>query len=120
MKAQKRSLRSVPAAGQAGLVFVVDVTSLTEEGFVGSTKYEGRTVSLEFDDRDAGVFLSSEMASRLRVRKGSKVSLATENGRTLVTEAAVSGVGRAVRISNSKVYYEVGKEGGAILRVRKI
>lgn len=108
------------AAGQAELVFVVDVTSLTKKGFVGSTKYEGKAVDLEFDDGDAGVFLSSEMAARLHVRKGSKVLLVAENERTLVTDAAVSGVGKTVRISNPKVYYEVGKEGGAIVRIRKI
>ncbi|HUI24225.1 MAG TPA: hypothetical protein VLY82_07550 [Nitrososphaerales archaeon] len=106
------------AAGQAELVFVVDVTSITKEGFVGSTKYEGRVVDLEFDDSDEGVFLSSEMAARLHVRKGSKVLLVVENERNLVADAAVTAVGKTVRISNPKVYYEVGKEGGAVVRVR--
>jgi len=110
----------VAAAGQAELVFVVDVTSITKDGFVGSTKYEGKAVNLEFDDGNAGVFLSSEMAARLHVRKGSKVLLVSENERNLVTDTVVSGVGKSVRISNPKVYYEVGKEGGAVVRIRKV
>ena len=107
------------SAAGAELVFVVDVSSLTKEGFVGSTTYEGEPADLEFDDGEAGVFLTPGMAARLHVKKGSKVSLVVENERNLVTEAAVAGVGKTVRISNPKVYYEVGKEGGAILRVRK-
>ena len=107
------------SATQAELVFVVDVSSLTKKGFIGSTKYEGKTVELEFDDRDAGIFLSPEMAKRLRVRKGSEVSLVLENGRNQVADATVAGVSKTVRISNSKVYYGVGKEGGAVLRIRK-
>ena len=107
------------SARQAELVFVVDVSSLTNKGFVGSTNYEGKTVELEFDDGDAGVFLSSEMATRLHVRKGSRVSVITENERSQLTDAPVSGVGKRFRISNSKVYYQVGREGGAIIRIRK-
>ena len=107
------------SAQQAELVFVVDVSSLTEMGFTGSTKYEGKTVEVEFDDKDAGIFLSPEMAARLRVRKGSRISLVMENERNHVIDATVAGVGKTVRISNSKVYYEVGREGGAIVRVRK-
>jgi len=109
----------VASAGEAELVFVVDVSSLTKKGFVGSTKYEGKTVELEFDDKDEGVFLKPEMAARLHVRKGSTVSLITENEHNQVTGAAVSGVGQTVRISNLKVYYEVGREGGAVVRIRK-
>jgi len=109
----------VASARQAELVFVVDVSSLTKEGFTGSTKYEGKTIEVEFDDKDTGVFLSSEMAARMRVRKGSRISLITENERNQVIDATVAGVGKTIRISNSKVYYEVGKEGGAIVRVRK-
>lgn len=107
------------SARQAELVFVVDVSSLTKEGFIGSTKYEGNTVELEFDDKDAGIFLSPEMAARLHVRKGSRVSLMLENERNQMADAVVSGVGKTVRISNSKVYYEVGREGGAVVRIRK-
>ena len=118
-RAPKRSFHSVASARQAELVFVVDVSSLTRTGFIGSTEYEGKTVELEFDDKDAGVFLSSEMAERLHVRKGSSLSLTTENERNLVADASVAGVGKTLRISNSKVYYEVGKAGGAIVRIRK-
>ena len=101
------------------LVFVLDVTLLTKKGFVGTTSYRGKAVELEFDDGDAGVFLSSEMAARLKVRKGSRVLLTTENERHQVSEAVVSGVGRTLRVSNPKVYYEIGREGGAILKIRK-
>ena len=107
------------SAPQAEIVFVVDVSSLTKEGFIGSTRYGGRMVELAFDDKDAGIFLSSEMATRLGVRKGSRVSLIMEEERNQVAEATVAGVGKTVRISNTKVYYEVGKEGGAVLRIRK-
>ena len=104
---------------QAELVFVVDVTSLTKNGFVGSSSYEGREVDLEFDDAGKGAFLTSEMAARLRVRKGSKVSVVIEDEKNQVAELIVSGVGRAARISDPKVYYAVGREGGAVVRLRK-
>ena len=107
------------SADRAELVFVVDVSSLTKKGFVGTTTYEGRRVDVEFDDGDEGIFLTSEMATRLHARKGSKLSLITESERTQVTEAVLSGVGKGLRISDAKVYYEVGKEGGAIVRIRK-
>jgi len=109
----------VASAAQAELVFVVDVSSLSKRGFVGSTTYEGKTIELEFDDGDAGVFLTSEMASRLRVKKGSKVSVVTENERSMATGLAVGGVGKQVRISSRDVYYEIGKEGGAVVRLRR-
>ena len=107
------------SATQAELVFVVDVSSLTKKGFVGSTRYKGKTLDLEFDDKGEGVFLTAEMASRLRARKGSKVSIVIENESALVTDATVGSLGKAVRISSPKVYYEVGKSGGAVVRVRK-
>jgi len=109
----------VASARQAELVFVVDVSSLTKNGFIGSTRYGGKAVDIEFDDKDAGAFLSPDMAARLHVRKGSRVSLMMENERNLMADATVGGVGKTIRISNSKVYYEVGKEGGAIVRMRK-
>ncbi len=101
------------------LVFVVDVSSLTKKGFVGTTTYAGGQVDLEFDDGGDGVYLTSKMAGRIHVRKGSAVTLFVENERTQVSEATVSAVGRALRISDPRVYYEVGREGGAIIRVRK-
>ena len=107
------------SADQAELVFVVDVSSLDRRGFVGSTMYRGKAIDLGFDDEDEGVFLTSEMALRLHVKKGSKVLLVAENERKLVMDSVVSGVGRRARVSNSKLYYEVGKEGGAVVRIRK-
>jgi ABC-type lipoprotein release transport system permease subunit len=118
-KRPKRSRPSVASAGQAELVFVVDVSSLTKEGFVGTTKYEGNKVDLEFDDGGAGIFLTSEMASRLHVRKGSALSITIEDEQNQLVEAQVAGIGRVLRISDQKIYYAVGREGGAILRIRK-
>ena len=107
------------SANQAELVFVVDVSSLTKEGFIGTTNYEGNKVDLEFEDGGAGIFLTSEMASRLHVRKGSALSITIEDEQNQLVEASVSGVGRVLRISDPKIYYAVGREGGAILRIRK-
>jgi ABC-type lipoprotein release transport system permease subunit len=109
----------VALADQAELVFVVDISSLTKQGFIGTTKYEGREVELEFDDGSAGVFLNSGMAGRLHVRKGSKLSIVVEGEKNEVVESVVAAVGKTLRISEAKVYYPVGREGGAIIRVRK-
>ncbi len=106
-------------AGPQELVFVVDVSSLTKKGFVGSTTYEGKKVDLEFDDRGEGVFLSAEMARRLHIRKGSSLSILIEDERNQLVNASVAAVGKVLRISDPKVYYAVGREGGAILRIRK-
>jgi hypothetical protein len=118
-KRPKRSRPNVASASQAELVFVVDVSSLTKEGFVGTTKYEGNKVDLEFDDVGAGIFLTSAMAGRLHVKKGSALSITLEDEKNQLVEAPVAGVGRALRISDPKIYYAVGREGGAILRIRK-
>ena len=107
------------AAPAAELVFVVDVSSLTNKGFVGTTTYEGVQVDLEFDDGSAGVYLTSKMAGRLHVRKGSKLSLALEGETNQLVEVEVAGVGKTIRISDPRVYYGVGREGGAVIRVRK-
>lgn len=107
------------SAGAAELVFVVDVSALTSKGFVGSTEYEGRKIDLDFDDANAGVFLSSEMAGRLRVKKGSLISIVVEDDGNQVTETVVASVGKSLRISDSRVYYAVGREGGAVIHVRK-
>jgi ABC-type lipoprotein release transport system permease subunit len=109
----------VASASQAELAFAVDVSSLTEKGFVGTTNFEGTTVDLEFDDQDGGVFLSSRMAGRLGVRRGSTVSIIIESEKNQVVEAVVGGVGKALRISDPRVYYAVGKEGGAVIRIRR-
>ena len=107
------------SAGAAELVFVVDVSSLTKKGFVGTTTYQGKRIDLEFDDQGAGVFLTSEMAGRLHVRKGSALSVIIEEDENRVAGATVAGIGKAPRISDPKVYYAVGREGGAIIRIRK-
>ena len=107
------------SAVQPELVFVVDVSSLTKKGFVGTTTYEGRRVDLEFDDEGEGVFLSAEMAKRLHVRKGSLLVLLIEGERNDLAESDLASVGRVFRFSNHRVYYAFGREGGAVIRVRK-
>lgn len=114
----KRILRVTTATGSE-LVFVVDVSSLTKKGFVGSSTYEGKEVHLEFDDGADGVFLTPQMAARIHVRKGSRVLVTLEDGTALFAELPVSGVSRAPRISDQRVYYAIGHEGGAILHIRK-
>jgi len=109
----------VESASPKELVFVVDVSALTSKGFTGSTEYEGTRVDLEFDDGTAGVFLSPEMAGRLHVKKGSRLSIMVEDDVNQVADTMVALVGKSLRISDPKVYYAVGKEGGAVLRVRK-
>ncbi len=108
-----------PDVAEGELVFVVDVSSFTKRGFIGTTTFKGRRVDVEFDDGDEGVTLTSEAAKRIHVRKGSPLSLLVEDDRTQVIQTTVAGVGRLLRISQSKVYYAVGKEGGAIVRIRK-
>jgi ABC-type lipoprotein release transport system permease subunit len=109
----------VPSADGAELVFVVDVSALTKKGFVGSTKYEGKKVDIDFDDGKEGVSLTPEMATRLHVRKGSRVSLIMENDANQVAEVTVASIGKTIRVSDSRVYYTIGREGGAVLRLRK-
>lgn len=115
----KRSNEGVAAAERAEIVFVVDVSSLTKKGFVGTSTYGGKKVDLEFDDSGAGVFLTSDMAERLHVRKGSKLSIIIEDEKKQMVESAVAGVGTRTRISDPKVYYSVGREGGAVIRLLK-
>lgn len=106
-------------AERAEIIFVVDVTSLTKKGFVGTSTYGGKKVDLEFDDSGAGVFITSDMAARLHVRKGSKLSIMIEDEKKQMVEATVSGVGSRTRISDPKVYYAVGRDGGAVIRLLK-
>ncbi|MGP8056906.1 MAG: hypothetical protein ACLP9K_04815 [Nitrososphaerales archaeon] len=101
------------------ITFVVDVSSFTEKGFIGTSSFAGEPVAINFDDENQGVFLNHEMAGRLGVKKGSWVSARVEADRTKVVQMAVAAVGKAVRISDSKVYSAIGKEGGAVIRVRK-
>ncbi len=120
-KTQKTNPRlpmSLPKSGE--LLFVVGVSSFTKRGFIGSSSLNGKPVEIEFDDGDVGVILTAEMCSRIQARKGSKVTIIVEGEASpRIAESVVAGVGEKVRISSAKVYYEVGREGGAIIRLRK-
>ena len=100
------------SAGAAELVFVVDVSALTKKGFVGTTEYQGKRIDLDFDEEGDGVFLTSEMAGRLHVKKGSHLSLIIEDDAYQVAGVTVAAVGKTLRVSDPKVYYAIGKEGG--------
>jgi ABC-type lipoprotein release transport system permease subunit len=101
------------------IVFVVDVSSFTEKGFIGTSRFKGESVAIDFDDGGQGIFLSHEMARRLGVKKDSRVSAFVEADRTQAAQMTVAAVGRIIRISDAKVYYAIGKEGGAVIRIRK-
>ncbi|MDV3278569.1 MAG: hypothetical protein LYZ69_08945 [Nitrososphaerales archaeon] len=102
------------------LVFAVDVSSFTKNGFIGTTSFGGKPVEVEFDDGDEGIFLSAEMCEKIGVRKNSKVDVIVEaDDRPQVAESVLAGVVKAPRVSNAKVYYEVGRSGGAVVRIRK-
>jgi hypothetical protein len=118
-KGLKRSPSGVADAERTELVFVVDVSSFSKNGFVGTSEYEGARVDADFDEEGKGVFLTAEMAGRLRVRKGSKVTLTVEGETSAVSELTVAGVGKELRFSDPKVYYGIGREGGAVLRLTK-
>ena len=109
----------MPDAVDNELVFVVDVSSFTKGGFLGTTSYEGKTIEIEFDDHGEGAFLTSEMAKRLKARKGTGLSVIVEEEKSSLAKVEVAGIRGSVRISDPKVYYAVGKEGGAVVRVRK-
>ena len=115
----KRSRAGVSGFAEAEIVFVVDVSSFTERGFIGTSSFAGEPVAINFDDENQGAFLNHEMAGRLGVKKGSWVSAQVETDKTQAVQMAVTAVGKSVRISDSKVYYAVGKEGSAVIRVRK-
>lgn len=107
-------------SGVGELIFAVDVAAFTKEGFVGSSNYAGQPIEIEFDDADAGVFLNHEMGEKLHVRKGSAVTLIVDTDeRPQVTASVVAGTGEKVRISSARVYYQVGRDGGAVVRIRK-
>jgi ABC-type lipoprotein release transport system permease subunit len=109
----------VAGAAEPELVFAVDVSSFTKKGFVGTTAFEGGQVDLEFDDGSKGVFLTLGMAKKLHVRKGSSLSILIENDRREVSKSIVGGVGKRLLVSDARTYYSVGKQGGAIIRMRK-
>jgi len=101
------------------IVFVVDVSSFTKKGFRGTSSFAGEQVDIDFDDADRGIFLNHRMAKKLAVRKGSKVTALVEAEKTQIIRMVVEAVGKAVRISDAKVYYATGQEGGAVIRVRR-
>ena len=102
------------------LVFVVDITSFTENGFIGSSNFGENRVNIEFDDGSDGVSLSPEMAKKIKVKVGSPVLIIGENDvKPQTSENTVSSVGEKVRISDAKTYYFVGRYGGAIIRIQK-
>ncbi len=106
-------------APEAELVFVVDVSSFTKKGFIGSSEYGGRTVSIDFDDEDRGVFLTPDMARRLHVRKGSPLLVFVDDDRQEPLKTMTAGIRAEPRVSSAKVYYAVGREGGAVVRLQK-
>ena len=108
---------AVPIEGE--IVFVVDVSSFTEGGFVGTSVFEGQSLAINFDDRDEGAFLTYEMARRLGTKIGSTIAVLVEADKTQLAKLTVAEVGNAVRFSDAKVYYAIGNEGGAIVRISK-
>ena len=102
------------------LVFVVDVTSFTENGFIGSSNFGESRVDIEFDDGNEGVSLTPEMAKKIKVKAGSPILIIGENEeKPQMSESTVSSVGEKARVSDAKTYYFVGRYGGAIIRIRK-
>ena len=102
------------------LVFVVDVTSFTENGFIGSSNFGESRVDIEFDDGSEGVSLTPEMAKKIKVKAGSPILIIGENEeKPQMSESSVSSVGEKVKVSDAKTYYFVGRYGGAIIRIRK-
>ncbi|QQG48641.1 MAG: hypothetical protein HY247_07885 [archaeon] len=106
-------------ASKGELLFVVDVSRFTRAGFSSTATYKGKRLDLHFDDQDEGIFLTSEMAKKLAVRKGSKVSVLLQDDVNEQVVAKVAGVGASFRVSLAKVYYAIGKEGGAVMKVSK-
>ncbi|MDA4124920.1 MAG: hypothetical protein OK438_05670 [Thaumarchaeota archaeon] len=109
----------MPEVSESELVLVVDVSSFTQKGFIGSTSLGGQRIDVEFEDADEGVTLTTDAAKRLHVRKGSPLAIYVEGDRVQEFKTTAAGVGKVLRISHSKAYYAVGKEGGAIVRIRK-
>ncbi|MBI3841305.1 MAG: hypothetical protein HY297_05085 [Thaumarchaeota archaeon] len=109
----------MPRGGLRELVFVVDISAFTKNGFASSTTFRDKPVDIEFDDGDLGVFLPRTMAEGLGVRKGSPLAVVLEDGSKNLVRTKVASVGKGLRISESRVYYAVGKAGSAVVRIRK-
>lgn len=114
----KKNHSGAIASDLTEIVLVVDASSFTSNGFIGVTEYEGGEVEAAFDDAGQGLSLPTGMASRLQVRKGSRVVLAIDEGSGQTVELVVAEVGRVLRISDSRAYYAVGREGGGVIRLR--
>jgi hypothetical protein len=107
-------------SGNQELLLVVDITSLTSSGFIGSSSFQGKRVDIEFDDEDNGLILSPAMSARVTADAGSKVLIFAEDDMKIQTfESVVKGVADTPRFSNSKLYYFVGERGSAIIRLRR-
>src|SRR5437016_13345454 len=92
------------------LVFVVDVTSFTENGFIGSTNFGESRVNIEFDDGSDGVSLSPEMAKKIKEKVGSQVVIIGENEeKPQTSESKVSMVGERTRITDAMTHYRVAR-----------
>jgi len=107
------------SAENGEILFVVDVTSFTEKGFVGTTAYENEKVAIDFDPQGEGIFLTSEMAKRIGAKRGDEVFVIIEDKSHTLARMAVAALGKKVRVSDDKAYHAVGREGGAVLRIRK-
>lgn len=106
--------------GTNELVFVVVMTSFTNEGFAVSSTYEGRRVDIQFSERNEGLRLSLEMCRRIGLEKGSCVTiLVEEDERTHAIESVVNAVGDSLRFANPELYYLIGRTGGGVLIIRK-
>jgi ABC-type lipoprotein release transport system permease subunit len=102
------------------IVLVVELRSFTKAGFIGSARFADSEVSIEFDDKDEGVTLSTQMCQKLGVRKNSKLSILAEvDGRPELYETFLATTNKSLKISNAKVYYFVGRATLAILRISK-
>ena len=109
----------MPGEPSEELVLVLTISSLLEDGFEAMTPYEGGEVRVMFDERDDGVFLTKGMSARARLVQGQKVAMIVEGEKELYSVSTFSGNSDIPRISDSKVYYAIGREAGAILRIRK-
>lgn len=102
------------------IILVVDVSSFTKQGFVGSSVFNGRQIDIEFDDIGNGIVLSNEMSRKINAKTNSAILVIGEDEQNpIISELNVRSIGNNVSISDPKVYYFIGRNGGGILRIRK-